>query len=97
MKVARKDPGRNWDLVEIDNSLESLQKAVGGWIEAVTLAEDVAVICNEEGRILDLPYNCLFCGMDWYGTILLVGVDGEEFCDVPIDENEMWILRGEKQ
>lgn len=30
MKVFRKRPGEGWELIEIDNTLEALQKQVGG-------------------------------------------------------------------
>lgn len=69
-------------LTDIDNTLEALQKAVGGYIETVTIAKDACLICNEEGRLLDLkPQNVL--GMEFYGNVLLVGVKGDRFTDVP--------------
>ena len=71
-------------LRRIGNSLEQLQAAVGGYIEVVRIAEDAAIICNEEGVLMRLPYNCNVCGCDLVGTILVVGVDGEEFTDVPL-------------
>lgn len=44
---------------EIDGSLESMQAIVGGLIEAIYPFEDeeLALICNEEGKLLELPYN----------------------------------------
>lgn len=44
---------------EIGNTLQELQKAVGGSIEVVPaeLGDDALVICNEEGKIMGLPYN----------------------------------------
>ena len=43
---------------EIDSSLESMQKEVDGYIQAIYPFEDsVALICNEEGKILGLPLN----------------------------------------
>ena len=30
-----------------------------------------------------MPYNCRFLGVDFVGTVLIVGTKGEEFCDVP--------------
>lgn len=68
----------------IPNTLKALQQAVGGYIETVTIGKYLAVICNEEGRIRGLPYNCHVCDIGFLGTIIAVGVDGEEFTDVPI-------------
>lgn len=43
---------------EIDDSLESLQSEVSGWIEIVYPFEDeVGLICNEEGKTNGLPLN----------------------------------------
>ena len=83
MKAIRKKPGCEPELVEVENTLKVLQTEVGGYIETVTIASDAVVICNEEGRILGLPDNCRFCGVDFVGTILVVGRSKDEFCDVP--------------
>lgn len=83
MKAIRKHPGEAPEPIDIENTLAALQAEVGGYIEAMTVSKDAAVICNEEGRILGLPHNCCFCGVRFVGTILIVGTDGEAFCDVP--------------
>lgn len=68
----------------ISDTLKNLQTHVEGNIETLTLASDMVVICNEEGRIRNLPYNCTIENHDFVGTIILAGVDGDEFADVPI-------------
>ncbi len=83
MKAIRKKPGCAPELIEVENTLKALQTEVGGYIETVTIASDAVVICNEEGRLCGLPYNCRFVGVDVVGTVLIVGTKGEEFCDVP--------------
>lgn len=60
MKAIRKKLGCAPEIIEVENTLKALQAEVGGYIETVTFASDAAVICNEEGRILGLPYNCRF-------------------------------------
>ena len=82
IKAFIKEPGKNPHVSYISDSLENLQKWVGGYIETVTIAQDLIVICNEEGLILDLPFNCQICGANFYGTLLFVGSDGEELDDV---------------
>lgn len=44
---------------EIDGSLESMQAVVGGLIQAIYPFDDpeLALICNDEGKIMGLPYN----------------------------------------
>ena len=50
----------------------------------MTLATDACVICNEEGRCKDLEHNCKYCGVDFVGTILILGIDGDKFTDCPM-------------
>ena len=84
IRVISKRPGCPPRSVWVSNTLENMQTAVGGYIETVKLATDMCVVCNEEGRLLGLPHNCTICGVDFVGDILLVGVKGEEFADLPI-------------
>ena len=77
------------------NTLKALQREVSGYIETVTIASDAVIICNEEGRILGLPDNCRVCGVDFVGTVLIVGTKGDEFCDVPEADFMMDHLREE--
>ena len=90
MKVIIKEPGQRPRETEIENSLSALQQAVGGYIETVTLAEDCCIICNEEGWLQGLPYSLTFCGVSFVGTILFVGVAGDEFAD--LSEQQVEIL-----
>ena len=87
----------------VSDSLENLQKTVGGYIETVTLDNGVVLICNEEGRLRNMPYNFTlrflhdFNPTDAvevrpyqmiFGTVIACGVDGDVFADIPIDFNE---------
>jgi hypothetical protein len=51
----------NYEMVAVDlkasDELETLQSAVGGWIEAVDLAEDLTMWVNEEGKLKGLEVN----------------------------------------
>ena len=89
IKVFTKRPDGIPRSVWVTNSLKNLQNAVGGYIEAVTLAAALVVICNEEGRILGLQHNCAMCGVDFCGDIIIAGVRGDEFADVPVDIKEL--------
>ncbi|MCD7755518.1 MAG: DUF3846 domain-containing protein, partial [Firmicutes bacterium] len=60
MEALRKMPGGTWQMIEIANTLEALQEQVGGYIEAVTLATDACLLCDEEGRIKGRPINYAF-------------------------------------
>ena len=82
MRVIKKEPGKFPEVVDIQNTLEALQEAVGGYIEVFPVATDLVILCDEEGRIDGKPFNCNLCGTDFCGTILFVGVDGPEFTDI---------------
>ena len=83
MIVLRKKPGEDFTAIEIPNTLPALQAEVGGYIECVALTKDSCIICNEEGLLRGLPFNTNINGNVYVGTILVVGVKGEDFTDVP--------------
>lgn len=86
---ALKLEGRTVVEVDIENTLEALQAAVDGYIEAVTLVPGRAVmIVNEEGLLRGLspnPIASAVANTQIVGPAVVVGVDGEEFTDVPED------------
>lgn len=85
MRILIKNPSDDgFRQIVVPNDLHVLQQLVDGYIETVTLATDACVICNEEGRLKDLEHNCKYCGVDFVGTILIVGIDGDEFTDCPM-------------
>lgn len=92
IRVYIKAPGKEPELKEIENTLESLQQIVGGYIETVTLADNAVIICNEEGRLRDLPFNCHIFGGDFVGTIIFAGVDEDEFASWSLDPASTRIL-----
>ena len=77
---------------DIPNTLEALQEAVDGPIETITVCTDLVIICNDEGRLRGLPYNCSLLGAGFFGTVVVVGKDGDEFADCPLAFHD-WVLR----
>ena len=76
------------ELIDIPNELHDLQKAVDGNIEVVRLNPRSAIVVDEEGILNGRQYNALasmIARFGLYGTALIVGIDGEEMCDVPED------------
>ena len=58
MRVIVVEPKKKPTAQDIGSDLESMQKIVGGSIQAVyPFDEPVALICNEEGKLLNLPLN----------------------------------------
>ena len=80
------EPGKEPRIEEIDSGLESLQGMVGGYIQAIYPYDDpVALVCNEEGKLEDLPLNRALRDEDGdiydivSGTFLVVGLTEDNF------------------
>lgn len=91
LKVIIKRPDEEYGHVtHISATLENLQKTVGGFIETVPVNESDVIICNEEGKLLNLPVNFRLYGDSIYsdtirGDIIVIGTEGDEFTDVRMD------------
>lgn len=83
ISILIKEPGKDAYRKEIDNTLESLQREVGGYIETVTFEENLVLICDGEGRLKNKPANFTFIGNVFVGTVLLAGADGADFASLP--------------
>ena len=92
INVMVKEPGEKWQRREVDNNLRTFQGLVGGHIEAVNVTPDrLVLIVNEEGKLQELPANVLFRN-DWLvGTVVAVGVAGEDFASCPLATD--WQMR----
>ena len=76
LRILLKRFGREPEERIIENTLRAKQLLVGGLIEVVPY-EDVLLICNEEGKLLDLPPNLIFDYDYIAGDCFLVGDDFE--------------------
>ena len=58
MRILIVEPKRRPEVKEIDGSLKSMQEVVGGLIQALyPFDEPVALVCNDEGKLMNLPAN----------------------------------------
>ena len=58
MTVLAVMPGEMPVKIELDGTLESMQKFVSGSIQALyPFSDPVAIVCNEEGKLLRMEYN----------------------------------------
>ena len=82
MKVLIVEPGKYPRKAEIDGSLKSMQQIVGGLIQPIYPWEDrVALVCNDEGKVMGLPLNRSLEDYDMIaGTFLICGLGEEDFC-----------------
>ena len=92
MKILFVEPGKEAQPAEIQGDLKEMQAIVGGQIQALYPWEDpVALICNDEGKLLGLPLNRALrtpdTGMVYdiiAGTFFLCGAppESEDFTDL---------------
>lgn len=58
MRILVIEPERRPEVREINDSLEAMQELVGGLIQPIYPFNDlVALVCNDEGKLMDLPAN----------------------------------------
>ncbi|MBD5162899.1 MAG: DUF3846 domain-containing protein [Oscillibacter sp.] len=84
MRVLVVEPERRPEVKEINGSLESMQEIVGGLIQPVYPFDDpVALVCNDEGKLINLPANRGLRDDDGqiydivFGTFFLCGAPGD--------------------
>lgn len=79
MKAIIRKPHEKPEVIDIDNTLEALQKVVGGYIEAVGLGCSWVLLCDEEGKFKGYERNIKLDGDVVVGNVLFVqdGGDGE--------------------
>lgn len=92
MDILIVEPEKTPRMAAISGDLESLQKVVGGHIEAVYPYNDpVALVCNEEGKLIGLPLNRKIEDHDIIaGTFMICGLGEEAFCSLSPDLAEKY-------
>lgn len=96
MRVVMVEVGRNACEMELEDSLASMQHAVGGLIQAVYEpgGRNAALICNEEGKLLGLPLNRAL--RDEEGEIYDIIVGTFFICGAPTDSENFTSLTDEQ-
>lgn len=105
IKVLFVSPGKIAEMKEIGESLEDMQNAVGGYIEEyMPFEDDVAIVCNEEGKMLGLPLNRGIKDEEGHLLDIIAGdfficyapVDSERFLSLPPDLEKKYSEKFEK-
>ena len=87
IKVLKVEPMKHPEEVTLNNTLRALQAAVGGLIEIINLEDDVYLLCNEEGKLIDLPGNRRVGDDIIAGTFYVCGGNEEgDLCSLPADK-----------
>ena len=97
IKVLMVEPGEHPKEVMLDNNLDALQKAVSigceeqGFIEIIGLENGICLLCNEEGKLLQLEGNRRLGDDIITGVFYILGEDGEgELISLPQDVMERY-------
>ena len=85
MKILVIEPMKEPYVKEIDGKLETMQSIVGGLIQAIYPFDhpEIALICNEEGKIDRLPLNRALFDKD--GNIIDIVAGTFFLCSAPAD------------
>lgn len=102
MTVLAVMPGRMPVKTELEGTLESMQSFVGGTIQAIYPFDDpVAIICNDEGKLMALEYNRALRdekGVIYdiiHGPFFVCGLGEDDFTSLPEDLMEAYFKRFE--
>lgn len=103
MRIIMVEPERSPYEMELEDSLGSMQCAVGGLIQAVYEpgGRDAALICNDEGKLLELPLNRALRDKDGEiydviaGSFFVCGAppDSENFTSLTDEQVDYWLRR----
>lgn len=99
MRILVIEPGCRPEVREIDDSLKTMQQIVGGYIQSIyPFEEPVALVCNDEGKLMDLPANRGLRNKDGqmydivFGTFFLCGApaDSDHFISLTTEQIEQY-------
>ena len=94
ISVVLVEPGKYPKLVEIEDTLEAMQETVDGYIEEyMPFDDEVAIVCNEEGKVNGLPLNSAVYGENKEILDVIAGkffiayapIESEKFQSMPKD------------
>ncbi len=96
IRVLMIEPGKPPEMREISDTLQSMQEAVGGWIEEyMPFDDDVALVVNEEGKINGLPLNRAIRSED--GSLQDIIAGPFFICSAPVESESYQSLTPEME
>ena len=94
------EPGKTARTIEMKDELSEMQSLVGGLIEEyMPFEDDVAIICNDEGKMNGMPLNRAIYLEDGQMADIIAGpffiayapVESEKFLSIPKELEEKYI------
>ena len=77
LRILMKRVNQEPEEMEIEDTLEAKQALVDGLIEVVYVTDGILLICNEEGKLLNMPPNLMFEFDYIAGDCFFIGDDYE--------------------
>lgn len=97
IKVLMVEPLKEPYPAKVKNTLVELQNVVGGLIEPIYMEKDVALVCNEEAKLIGLEGNRSLGNDIIAGTFFVAGSNDEgEFISLPEDKMRQYTERFQK-
>ena len=95
MRILQIEPERKPEIKDIDSHMTAMQDIVGGPIQALFPYDDpVALVCNDEGKLLGLPFNRVLRDEDGAAYDILCGTFF--LCGAPQDADHFDSLTDEQ-
>lgn len=91
LRVVVVEPMLEPELRHIPDTLKSMQDVVGGLIDVVHVKDNIDLVCNDEGLLLDMPPNRLINNRVLIaGPFFLVGANVEtgDFVSLTLEQAE---------
>ena len=96
LTILKVEPGKFPERIDIPGNLTSMQRVVGGNIQAIyPFQEPIALICHDEAKLIGLPLNRALRDEDGNiydviaGTFFLCGAPLEEENSVSLTEEQL--------
>lgn len=84
--VIIKPTGSEAYFADIENSEDVFGALIGGHTEKTLFAADIVAVCSEDACMNGEKYNVSICGKQFFGTVLVCGICGDAFADLPIED-----------
>ena len=94
MRVLVVEPEQRPEEREIEDSLKAMQEIVGGLIQPIYLENSVVLLCNDEGKLMNLPANRAL--RDDNGQIYDIVCGTFFLCGAPPDSDHFTSLTSEQ-
>ena len=92
IRVLKVEPNKHPEEFMLENELEAMQEAVGGYIDIVSLEGGVCILLNDEGKLIGLEGNRRICNDIIVGNFYVCGSNYEgDLVSLTYEEKEKYM------